>query len=70
MSAIPDSKGDAPESKTDDGAKPLSQLPPWIPRWMSTHERAAFIIALGLVASAIILIVGTLFLLLWASKYY
>ncbi len=58
------------DSKSDDsGSKPPSPLPHWIPRWMSERERAAFVIALGLVAAALILIGGA-FGLLSAAGYW
>ena len=37
---------------------PAPRVPGWVPRWMGERERAALIIALGLVASAFILIFG------------
>ena len=56
--------------KNADVSSTSPQIPGWVPRWMSERERAALIIALGLVASAVILIAGAFALLAWASDYY
>lgn len=61
MSDNPDSKSDVPECKADDSAsKPASHLPRWIPRWMGERERAAFILAIGIVLAAAIVSIGIL----------
>ncbi len=65
MSADPDSKPDVPKPKTEVTApvsEPPSRLPGWIPRWMSERERAAFIVALGIVLAAVIVAIG-----MWAA---
>ena len=58
------------DEKNADVSNTARKIPGWVPRWMSERERAALIIALGLVASAVILIVGAFALLAWASDYY
>ena len=71
MTDNPEQSVDQPkgEQKTDVSG-PVPQIPGWMPRWMGERERAGLIIALGLVASAVILIVGAFSLLMWASEYF
>ncbi len=71
MTNNPEQPVDQPKGERKTNASgPVPQIPGWMPRWMGERERAASIIALGLVASAVILIVGAFSLLMWASKYF
>ncbi len=64
MSNNPNDKSDAPEPKLDAKAsKSPSESPRWVPRWMSERERAAFILAVGIVLAAVILAIGVVFAL-------
>ena len=60
MNESRNSESDVPASKPDHEFQPPRKLPGWIPRWMGEYERAAFILAIGIVLAAGIIAVGIL----------
>jgi hypothetical protein len=38
--------------------RPEDRMPGWVPRWLSERERAAIILAAGIVLAAVILAIG------------